>query len=72
MVIGPILFEPASGAPENLEYGGEANIPQVDKKKVVKKIKRAFIRPRPFMNPAFQKNLIGFAENLKDMIKAKG
>jgi len=52
VVIGPQLFTPMTGAPETLEYGGNAFIKS--KKKTV------HIAPRPYMRPAFalhEKNL---------------
>lgn len=49
VVIGPTLSKRPSGAPANLEYGGEADIPGRRGK-----VSRATIRPRPFMGPAFE------------------
>jgi hypothetical protein len=56
VVIGPELFSPMSGAPENLEHGGTAFIRR--KKRVVR------IAKRPFMQPAFDKEV----EKLPDYI----
>ena len=51
VVIGPArLTQGGRGeAPENLEYGGMATVIRQERKR------RARIRPRPFMRPAFEK-----------------
>lgn len=46
VVIGPILFEPESGAPEILEHGG-----------VTRNRRRAKVEPRPYMRPAFDREI---------------
>lgn len=60
VVIGPTLINRPTGAPEILEYGGEAEIRgsqfrtrqgKVVREKTTRKIK---IQPRPYMGPAFE------------------
>jgi hypothetical protein len=48
VVIGPVLINSPTGAPETLEYGGEAEYPGPKGT-----TKRVAIEPRPFMGPAF-------------------
>ena len=55
VVVGPALFQPATGAPEVLEYGGVTQMYVARGKK-----KNVTVRKRPFMAPAMakhQKNL---------------
>lgn len=54
VVIGPVLINKPTGAPENLEYGGTADVPAGRGK-----TRRAKIEPRPYMGPALQKELPG-------------
>lgn len=52
VVIGPTLLNGKAGtAPEALEHGGTATIKQRGKKKTI------VIKKRPYMQPAFEKNL---------------
>lgn len=50
VVIGPILLNPGSGAPEILEHGGETVIETRRRGR-----ERVHIEPRPYMGPAFEK-----------------
>jgi hypothetical protein len=47
VVIGPTLINSPTGAPEILEYGGEAVVSRPNGMKV-----RIYIQPRPYMGPA--------------------
>lgn len=64
VVIGPTLSRRPTGAPENLEYGGEADIPQRRGKPA-----RAKIRPRPFMGPAFEAEKPGLPAMWRDSVR---
>lgn len=52
VVIGPVLLNRSTGAPETLEHGGEAVIETKRRQSV-----RVEIESRPFMGPAFQQEL---------------
>lgn len=64
VVIGPTLAGSQSGAPENLEHGGRANIRQRDGE-----TERATIRPRPFMGPAFEAERPGLPDLWRDSVR---
>ncbi len=59
VVTGPVLAGSQSGAPENLEYGGWAKL----RGKSVK------VKPRPFMAPAFAKELDNVNDNFRNLIR---
>lgn len=52
VVIGPVLLNRSTGAPETLEHGGETTIETKRRQSV-----RVEIEARPFMGPAFQQEL---------------
>lgn len=52
VVIGPVLLNRSTGAPETLEHGGETTIETKRRKSI-----RVEIEARPFMGPAFQQEL---------------
>lgn len=60
VVIGPTLSNRPTGAPENLEYGGDTELEESVWKTrhghrvQEKKTRRATIKARPFMGPAFE------------------
>jgi hypothetical protein len=64
VVIGPVLAGSRSGAPENLEYGGRAEVRRRDGR-----AESAAVRPRPFMGPAFQEELPGFPDLWRDSVR---
>jgi hypothetical protein len=64
VVIGPVLKDRPTGAPENLEYGGKADLKQRGGK-----TKRVRIRPRPFMGPAFQAELPKLEPMWRDSVR---
>lgn len=65
VVIGPTLINRPTGAPETLEYGGDAELPTSQfrtrggKVRFERTTKRIHIQPRPYMNPALQAELPG-------------
>lgn len=59
VVIGPIRYGSASGAPETLEYGGYARL----------KGKTVRVKPRPFMGPAFDTELEKVGNNFRNLIR---
>ena len=63
VVIGPTLASDPTGAPENLEYGGAADLPEGRKSRRVK------IKPRPFMGPAFEAEKPGLPAMWKDSVR---
>lgn len=64
VVIGPALFREGSKAPSLLEFGGETTI--TPKRRAAF---RARYKPRPFMGPAFDKELPGLPAMWKDSVK---
>lgn len=64
VVIGPVLFRPASKVPNILEYGGTGT-KRDDKGKTV----AINIRARPFMRPAFETELSNLPDNWRDSIR---
>lgn len=64
VVIGPVLSSKPTGAPENLEYGGEAIIPGHKGP-----AQRAEIKPRPYMGPAMEAERPGLPALWKDAIR---
>ena len=54
VVIGPTLSSRPSGAPETLEYGGDADVESFDRARKVRIKHRTKIAARPFMGPAFE------------------
>lgn len=52
VVIGPVLLNRSTGAPETLEHGGETTI-ETKRRQLI----RVEIEARPFMGPAFQQEL---------------
>ena len=65
VVIGPARLTKAGRgeAPENLEYGGMATVTRQKRKR------RARIRPRPFMQPAFEKEQQQLPALWRDSVK---
>lgn len=59
LVVGAVRYGSQTGAPENLEHGGTATI----------RGERKEIRPRPFMAPAFQAELVKVDNNFKNLIR---
>lgn len=64
VVIGPTLINSPTGAPENLEYGGVADLPVGGGK-----TRRVTIQPRPFMGPALDAELPGLAAMWRDSVR---
>lgn len=64
VVVGPVLSDRPTGAPENLEHGGTADIPQPGGRAV-----RATIRPRPFMGPALAAELPKLTPMWRDSVR---
>lgn len=62
VVIGPAKLN-STNAPEALEHGGAAAVLSRGRRKT------AHIRARPFMGPAFAKELPGFDELWRDSVK---
>jgi hypothetical protein len=60
VVIGPVVYGSKSGAPENLEHGGYARL---------KGGRRVLVKPRPFMQPAFESELAKVGNNFRNLIK---
>lgn len=63
VVIGPVLAEHATGAPETLEYGGRAEVTSHKKAIVVE------IAARPYMHPAMAAELPKLPKMWADSIK---
>jgi hypothetical protein len=64
VVIGPVLINSPTGAPENLEYGGDANLPIAGGR-----TRRVTIQPRPFMGPALDAELPGLPAMWQDSVR---
>ena len=64
VVIGPVLINRPTGAPETLEYGGVIAIDDG------KQIRRVPIAPRPYMGPAYEAEKPKLPDMWKDSIKA--
>lgn len=64
VVIGPVLISNPTGAPENLEYGGEADMP-IGKGKT----KRVTIKRRAYMGPAFDAEKPGLMAMWADSVR---
>jgi hypothetical protein len=61
VVIGPVIAPGKRGtAPNALEYGGRVTLPYW---------RRVPIRPRPYMHPAFEKELVKVPDLWRDSIK---
>jgi len=70
VVIGPISLNTPTNAPQVLEYGGYPIIIKDYRSDVLqKKRRRRKIKPRPYMGPAFVKELSGLPEKWRDSIK---
>jgi hypothetical protein len=66
VVIGPVLINRSTGAPEVLEHGGLAKIDDG------KRVRRVPIAARPYMGPALQAELPGLPAMWKNSVKGKG
>lgn len=64
VVIGPTLINSPTGAPETLEYGGEAEVP--DRKQGARSVQ---IKPRPYMGPALDAELPGLPAMWQDSVR---
>lgn len=63
VVVGPVLLGSQSGAPRNLERGGNAVV------RGRAGARRAFVRPRPFMAPALEaERRLQMPQMLRDML----
>lgn len=69
VVIGPTLSSNPSGAPETLEYGGEADIESFDRARKVRTRHRAKVAARPFMGPAFEAEKPGLPAMWTDSVR---
>lgn len=78
VVIGPTLINRSTGAPETLEYGGDAKIQEsrfVSGPKYGNRTQRLTtsrtikVAARPYIRPAFEKELPGFLSLWKDSIR---
>lgn len=65
VVVGPVLLATPTGAPEHLEHGGTAKIAVGQDMKT----RRVKIEARPYMGPAFQKNLPAVPSMWRDAVK---
>lgn len=64
VVVGPVLINSPTGAPENLEYGGQADLPMPKGGS-----RRVTIAPRPYMGPALDAELPGLPAMWQDSVR---
>lgn len=64
VVVGPVLINSPTGAPENLEYGGHADLPIAGGR-----TRRVTIAPRPYMGPALDAELPGLPAMWQDSVR---
>lgn len=68
VVIGPAALRSNATAPELLEYGGKGVTSRFVNRRGQQR-RTGYWRARPFMRPAYEKELPGYLQSLKDSIK---